>query len=44
MKLPEGDIGNKIQADFDEGKELLVTVVTAMGEEAVISYKEAPKS
>ncbi|KZT53186.1 eukaryotic translation initiation factor 5A [Calocera cornea HHB12733] len=43
VKVPEGELGEKIQADFDEGKELLVTIVSAMGEEQAISYKEAPK-
>ena len=43
VKLPEGDLGKQIQADFDEGKDLLVTIVSAMGEEQAISYKEAPK-
>ncbi|KAI8320631.1 eukaryotic translation initiation factor 5A [Martensiomyces pterosporus] len=42
-KLPEGELGETIQADFDEGKDLLVTVLTAMGIEAAISHKEAPK-
>ncbi|KAJ8468462.1 hypothetical protein ONZ51_g9627 [Trametes cubensis] len=43
VKLPEGDMGKQIQADFDEGKDLLVTIVSAMGEEQAISFKEAPK-
>ncbi|CAG8706479.1 12456_t:CDS:2 [Ambispora leptoticha] len=43
VRVPEGEMGEKIQSDFDEGKELLVTVISAMGEESVISYKEAPK-
>ncbi|EIE88376.1 hypothetical protein G6F46_003028 [Rhizopus delemar] len=43
VKLPEGDLGEKIQEEFDEGKDLLVTVVTAMGEEHALTYKEAPK-
>ncbi|KAG6898027.1 hypothetical protein C0992_007023 [Termitomyces sp. T32_za158] len=43
VKLPEGDIGKQIQADFDEGKDLLVTIISAMNEEAAISYKEAPR-
>lgn len=43
VRLPEGDLGKQIQADFDEGKDLLVTIVSAMGEEQAISYKEAPK-
>ncbi|OMJ14671.1 Eukaryotic translation initiation factor 5A [Smittium culicis] len=42
-RLPEGDLGDQLTADFDSGKELNVTVLMAMGEEAVISYKEAPK-
>ncbi|CAG8476169.1 1568_t:CDS:2 [Paraglomus occultum] len=44
VRLPEGELGEKIEADFNEGKELLVTIITAMGEEAAISYKEAPRS
>ncbi|KAI8147666.1 eukaryotic translation initiation factor 5A-2 [Fennellomyces sp. T-0311] len=43
VKLPEGEIGAQMEADFDEGKELLVTVVAAMGEEHALSFKEAPK-
>ncbi|KAH9948451.1 eukaryotic translation initiation factor 5A [Amylocystis lapponica] len=31
------------QSNFDEGKDLLVTIVSAMGEEQAISFKEAPK-
>ncbi|KAF9305698.1 Eukaryotic translation initiation factor 5A [Mortierella antarctica] len=44
VKLPEGELGEKITADFEDGKELLITIIAAMGEEAAISYKEAPKS
>lgn len=40
VKLPEGELGDKIQADFDEGKELIVSVVTSMGEELALAYKE----
>ncbi len=43
VKLPEGELGDKIRADFDDGKELIISVLTAMGEEACVSYKEAPK-
>lgn len=43
VRLPEGDLGSKIESDFDEGKDLLVTIISAMGEEAAISAKEAPK-
>ncbi|KAJ8074867.1 Eukaryotic translation initiation factor 5A-1 [Marasmius tenuissimus] len=37
VKVPEGDIGGQIQGDFDDGKDLLVTIVSAMGEEQVSS-------
>jgi len=43
VKAPEGELGDKLQSDFDDGKDLLVTIISAMGEEAAISYKEAPK-
>jgi hypothetical protein len=35
VKLPEDDLGKQIQTDFDGGKDLLVTIVAAMGEEQV---------
>ncbi|KAK9322144.1 translation protein SH3-like domain-containing protein [Lipomyces orientalis] len=44
VKVPDGDLGSKLESEFDEGKDLIVTIVSAMGEEACISYKEAPKS
>lgn len=43
VKVPEGDLGKDITAGFEEGKDLLVTIISAMGEEAAISFKEAPK-
>jgi len=43
VKVPEGDLGRDIAAGFDEGKDLLVTIISAMNEEAAISFKEAPK-
>jgi len=43
IRVPEGEMGDKIQADFDDGKELVVTIVSAMGEEQALAYKEAPK-
>ncbi|KAI9476412.1 MAG: eukaryotic translation initiation factor 5A, partial [Benjaminiella poitrasii] len=43
VKLPEGEIGEKLEEDFEEGKELIVSVVSAMGEEHCLSHKEAPK-
>ncbi|BFU21109.1 translation initiation factor eIF-5A, putative [Entamoeba histolytica HM-1:IMSS-B] len=41
LKLPEGEMGQKIQADYDDGKELIIAIQTAMGIEAIIDYKEA---
>lgn len=43
VKVPEGELGDGITSGFDEGKDLLVTIISAMGEEAAISFKEAPK-
>jgi translation initiation factor 5A len=43
VKVPEDDVGKGIQAAFDDGQEVLVTIVSAMGEEQAISFKEAPK-
>ncbi|KAJ6598686.1 eukaryotic translation initiation factor 5A-2 [Mycena sp. CBHHK59/15] len=43
VKVPDAELGKQIQDDFDAGKELLVTIVSAMGEEQAISVKEAPK-
>jgi hypothetical protein len=38
VKVPEGDLGTDIQNGFDEGKDLLVTIISAMGEEQVRFY------
>ena len=35
VKVPEGEMGTQISGGFDEGKDLLVTIVSAMGEEQV---------
>ncbi|KAJ2806419.1 translation initiation factor eIF5A [Coemansia sp. 'formosensis'] len=43
VKIPEGELGDKLKEEFADGKELLVTILKAMGIEAAISYKEAPK-
>lgn len=41
VRVPEGELGEKLRADFAADKQLLVTLLNAMGEEAAISYKEA---
>lgn len=44
VKVPEGDVGDKIMKLFkDEGKDLNVVVLTAMGEECAMDAKEATK-
>ncbi|KXS11636.1 translation initiation factor eIF-5A [Gonapodya prolifera JEL478] len=43
VKVPGEDLGKQIETDFKSGKDLIVTVISAMGEEACISFKEAPK-
>ncbi|QLG73368.1 hypothetical protein HG535_0E04520 [Zygotorulaspora mrakii] len=44
VRAPDGELGEGIQSNFDEGKDLNVTIIAAMGEEAAISFKEAPKT
>ncbi|KAJ3019726.1 Eukaryotic translation initiation factor 5A [Thoreauomyces humboldtii] len=44
VKVPDNEVGQKMQDEFHEGKDLIVTVVAAMGEEHALSYKEAPNS
>jgi len=43
VKLPEGTLGEEINAAFDDGKEVIVTIVSAMGEQQCLAWKEAPK-
>jgi translation initiation factor 5A len=43
VKLPESEVGEQIQTMFDDGKEVLVTIVSAMGEEHALAVKEAPQ-
>ncbi|KAH3732492.1 Eukaryotic translation initiation factor 5A-1 [Pelomyxa schiedti] len=40
LVIPEGEIGEKLRAAFDEGKELVVTVQKAMGIEQIVAFKE----
>jgi len=43
VKVPEGELGTQIQKMLDDDKEAVVTIISAMGEEACVSFKEAPK-
>ena len=35
VKVPEGDLGKQIVAEFEAGKDMLVTIISAMGQESV---------
>jgi len=37
-RLPEGELGSQIQSEFESGKELLITCVSAVGMEQVSCY------
>jgi translation initiation factor 5A len=39
IKLPEGELGQEIRSKFESGEGLKVTVLQALGEEAIMSYK-----
>eukprot|EP01006_Ploeotia_vitrea_P065893 TRINITY_DN93992_c0_g1_i1.p1 TRINITY_DN93992_c0_g1~~TRINITY_DN93992_c0_g1_i1.p1 ORF type:complete len:157 (-),score=35.59 TRINITY_DN93992_c0_g1_i1:112-582(-) len=41
LKVPEGELGEKLMKDFEAGKDLLVTTMCAMGEEQVCQVSEA---
>ena len=43
IKVPEGDIGKEIQTKYDAGDNFMVTIISAMGEEAAIATKAITK-
>ena len=43
IKLPEGDIGKEIQTKHDNDDQFMVTIISAMGEEAAIATKAITK-
>ncbi|GAA5827851.1 hypothetical protein JCM11251_007700 [Rhodosporidiobolus azoricus] len=43
VQVPEGEVGSQIQAAFDEGRDLIVTITASMGEEHCLAFKDAPK-
>lgn len=43
VKVPEGELGEQINAAFEEGKDLMVNIVSAMNEEHCLGFKEAPQ-
>jgi len=45
VKMPEGEIGDQIRASFEKDDTgILVSVVAAMDEEAILSFKNMPKN
>lgn len=32
VKVPDGDIGKEIETGFEDGKDMMVTIISAMGE------------
>ena len=41
VKVLDGELGDKLTADFEDGKDLSVSILEAMNEESAIAYKEA---
>lgn len=39
LKIPDGDLGAQLRAEYDAGKELVCTVLKSCGEETVIAIK-----
>jgi len=39
VKLPEGELGQEIRAKFENSDTIKVTILKALGEEAIMSYK-----
>ena len=43
LKLPEGDLGKEIKEKFDDGDDLDVVVLSAMGNDQIMEYKLSKK-
>lgn len=44
VKIPEGEVGERITKMFsEEGKDVNVVIMSAMGEEVAVDAKEAPR-
>lgn len=43
LKLPDNDLGKEIKTKFENDEQFLVTVLKAMGEEAVVGIKAQSK-
>eukprot|EP00696_Hemimastix_kukwesjijk_P002764 gnl/Hemi2/13389_TR4599_c0_g1_i1.p2 gnl/Hemi2/13389_TR4599_c0_g1~~gnl/Hemi2/13389_TR4599_c0_g1_i1.p2 ORF type:complete len:191 (-),score=84.27 gnl/Hemi2/13389_TR4599_c0_g1_i1:200-697(-) len=43
-KLPANEVGTNLKTAFDEGRFLIVTVMSAMGEEQIVAFKDQAES
>merc|ERR1711898_74869 len=41
LRIPDNEVGQEVRKLVDADKELIVTIVSAMGEEHLLSYKES---
>lgn len=44
LKLPEGELGQQLKAEFASGKALVVAVQSAMGVQQIMTFKEDSKA
>ncbi|KAJ9067173.1 translation initiation factor eIF5A [Entomophthora muscae] len=44
VKLPDSELGSEITSAFEDGRELTITVISSMGEEQAIAFRDAPKN
>ena len=43
LRLPDGELGSDIEKRFESDETSLITILSAMGEEAAIAVKNMPK-